>query len=463
MINNRNNKLVNKDGGKIKGIRGEILTFKADPFINDPEQCYDHLEDGLIIIQDGIILEVGNFCEVCEYYPELNDIDHYSDSIIMPGFIDCHIHYVQSPIIGSFGETLLEWLEQYTFPMESKYRDKEFSDNVAKIFFRQILEQGTTTANVFSTTFEESVDAFFEESQRYNTRMISGKVLQDRNLPEVLRDPDTDESIEITEKLLKKWHNNGRQLYAIIPRFAPTSTNRQMELAGNLYQKYKDEGVYLHSHLNEAEEEIDWVKQLFPESANYTELYNSFKMMDNRSVYAHCCLMKEEEWQLMHDSGSAAAHCPSSNLFLGDGEFKYWEAKDIKRPVKMGIATDVGGGTNFSILRQLNEAYKVAMLKKKNIDALKCFYLATRGGAQALDLENKIGSLAPGYEADIAVIDLKATEFIEWRLKFTDTLFEKLFVLISLALDNMNKATYVAGKKVFDRERTERFIYPDKL
>ena len=347
--------------------------------------------------------------------------------------------------------------------MESKYRDKEFSDNVAKIFFRQILEQGTTTANVFSTTFEESVDAFFEESQRYNTRMISGKVLQDRNLPEVLRDPDTDESIEITEKLLKKWHNNGRQLYAIIPRFAPTSTNRQMELAGNLYQKYKDEGVYLHSHLNEAEEEIDWVKQLFPESANYTELYNSFKMMDNRSVYAHCCLMKEEEWQLMHDSGSAAAHCPSSNLFLGDGEFKYWEAKDIKRPVKMGIATDVGGGTNFSILRQLNEAYKVAMLKKKNIDALKCFYLATRGGAQALDLENKIGSLAPGYEADIAVIDLKATEFIEWRLKFTDTLFEKLFVLISLALDNMNKATYVAGKKVFDRERTERFIYPDKL
>ena len=200
--------------------------------------------------------------------------------------------------------------------------------------------------------------------------MISGKVLQDRNLPEVLRDPDTDESIEITEKLLKKWHNNGRQLYAIIPRFAPTSTNRQMELAGNLYQKYKDEGVYLHSHLNEAEEEIDWVKQLFPESANYTELYNSFKMMDNRSVYAHCCLMKEEEWQLMHDSGSAAAHCPSSNLFLGDGEFKYWEAKDIKRPVKMGIATDVGGGTNFSILRQLNEAYKVAMLKKKNIVTL---------------------------------------------------------------------------------------------
>ena len=293
--------------------------------------------------------------------------------------------------------------------------------------------------------------------------MISGKVLQDRNLPDSLKDTDTQESILIAEKLLKKWHHHGRQLYAVIPRFAPTSTPTQLQLAGELYQRYIDQGVYMHTHLDEVQSEIDWVRELLPEMPNYTEVYKHFGLVDRLSVMAHCCIVREEEWEILHRSGCGVAHCPSSNLFLGDGEFKYWEAKNATRPLRVGIGTDVGGGTNFSIPRQLGEAYKVAMLQSKSLDALKSLYLATRGGAEVLHLENTIGSIAPGYEADIAVIDLKPSEFAEWRMKFTSTIFEKLFVLMTLGLNNMNKATYIAGRKVYDRNRESKWMYAKEL
>lgn len=456
-------KPINPNGGCLKGIRGQILTFKADPFFNKDEDCYDYLTDGLVVIQDGHILDVDNYNKIICNYPSLTDVDTYTDSVIMPGFVDCHVHYVQSPMLGSFGRTLLEWLNQYTFPTEAKFKDKAFADEVARIFFRQLLEQGTTTANVFSTTFAESVDAFFEESERYNTRMITGKVLQDRNLPDYLKDSSAEESIAVSEALLKKWHHRGRQLYAVIPRFAPTSTPEQLRLAGELYQRYKDQGVYIHTHLDEAQSENDWVAELFPERCNYTDVYHHFGLVDQRSIMAHCCLVSEEEWQTLSDCGTAAAHCPSSNLFLGDGEFKYWEAKQRQRPVKFGIGTDVGAGTNFSVIRQLGDAYKVAMLEARSLTAVQGFYLATRGGAETLSLDHCIGSIAPGYEADIAVIDLKPTEYAAWRMTFAKNIFEKLFILMTLGLDNMNKATYVAGRKVYDRDRAQRFKYPSDL
>lgn len=450
---------INTSGTALKGIRSQVLTFKADPFFNNKEECYDFYEDGLVVIQDGHILNVGNYKDMIKLYPSLSDIDTYEDSVVMPGFIDCHVHYVQSPMIGSFGDTLLNWLNQYTFPTEAKFNDKKFADDVARMFFRQLLEQGTTTANVFATSFPTSVDSFFEESERYNTRMISGKVLMDRNVPDNLKDKSAEESILETEQLLKKWHHRGRQLYAIIPRFAPTSTPKQLQLAGELYQRYIDQGVYMHTHLDEVQSEVDWVTQLFPDQPNYTEVYRHFGLVGRRSVMAHCCVVREEEWQTLHQCDCGVAHCPSSNLFLGDGEFKYWEAKDPQRPVKVGMGTDVGGGTNFSIPRQLNEAYKVAMLHNKNLDAVKSFYLATRGGAEALHLENTIGSIAPGYEADLAVLSLKPSEFAEWRMQFSKNIFEKLFVLMTLGLNNANVATYVAGNKVYDRNREQTHKY----
>ncbi len=454
---------INPEGSALKGVRGQVLTFKADPFLNNESECYDYYEDGMVVIQDGHILAVGPYSDLAPEYPELSDIDTYTDAVIMPGFIDCHVHYVQSPMIGSFGDTLLQWLNQYTFPTEAKFKDKKFADDVAKVFFRQVLEQGTTTANVFSTAFAESVDAFFEESERYNTRMISGKVLMDRNVPDAVKDESAEESILVSEQLLKKWHHRGRQLYAVIPRFAPTSSPKQLELAGQLYQRYIDQGVYMHTHLDEAQNEIDWVSQLFPEESNYTDVYKHYGLVDRRSVMAHCCIVREEEWQTLHDCQCGVAHCPCSNLFLGDGQFKMWEAKQQNRPVRVGMGTDVGGGTNFSIPRNLNEAYKVSMLQMKNINAVKAFYLATRGGAEALHLENTVGSLAPGYEADIAVLSLHPSEFAEWRMKFEDNIFDKLFVLMTLGLNNMNVATYVAGNKVFDRERSEQFKYASEF
>ncbi|MGL5682529.1 MAG: guanine deaminase [Marinifilaceae bacterium] len=455
---------VNPKGGEVKGIRGQIVTFTQDPFLNQPEKCYKHYEDGFIVIQDGKILDVGEFKDISGKYPMIKNIDHYTDSVIMPGFVDCHVHYVQSPMIGSFGDTLLDWLNNYTFPTEEKYADKAFADEVAKVFFKQILQQGTTTANVFSTSYATSVDAFFEESERYNTRMISGKVFMDRNVPDKLKDASAEESIAIAEDLLKKWHNRGRQLYAVIPRFAPTSTEKQMTMMGDLYQRHIDDGVYMHTHLNEAEGEVSWVAQLFPQFDNYTDVYKAYGLVDRHSIMAHSCLMKDEEWNTLYMAQCSCAHCPSSNLFLGDGEFQVWKAKDPQRPVRVGMGTDVGGGTNFSIPRQLNEAYKVSMLFQKNLSALHSFYLATRGGAEALHLEKSLGSIEPGFDADIAVLDLKASEFMEWRMQFTKDIFDKLFVLQTLALDNMNKATYVYGNKVFDRSRDgHEFMYANEF
>lgn len=450
---------VNPSGGKLKGVRGPILTFKADPFLCDGQDSYDYIEDGLVVMQDGRIIDVGDYSAVAPVYTSLKDIDTYEDALIMPGFIDTHVHYVQSPMIGSYGDSLLKWLNQYTFPTESKFCDKNFADEVARIFFREILRQGTTTANVFSTTFATSVDALFEESERYNARTITGKVLQDRNLPDSLRDKDTEQSIVIAEELLKKWHHRGRQLYAVIPRFAPTSTPLQLKLAGELYQRYIDQGVYMHTHLDEVQSEIDWVTQLFPDIPNYTEVYRHFGLVDRLSVMAHCCIVRPEEWDILHKYDCGVAHCPSSNLFLGDGEFKYWEAKEQSRPVRVGMGTDVGGGTNFSIPRQLGEAYKVAMLRSRSLAPLRCLYLATRGGAETLHLENTIGSIAPGYEADIAVLDLKPSEFAAWRMKFSDNIFDRLFVLVTLGLNNMNRATYVAGRKVYDSRREQQWLY----
>lgn len=454
---------VNPNGGPLKGVRGTILTYKDDPFLRTEDQCYDIYNDGLIVYQDGIVIEVGEYADIAPKYPNIGTVDEYKDAVILPGFVDCHVHYVQSPMIGSFGDTLLAWLNQYTFPTEGKFKDKAFADGVAKEFFKQILQQGTTTANVFATTFASSVDAFFEESERYNTRMISGKVLQDRNLPDYLKDESAEESVALSEQLLKKWHNKGRQLYAVVPRFAPTSTPEQLQLAGELYQRHIQEGVYMHTHLDEAYGELAWVNQLFPDAPNYTDVYKKYGLVDRHSIMAHCCLVREQEWVTLHECDCGVAHCPSSNLFLGDGEFKYWEAKNPRRPVRTGMGTDVGGGTNFSIVRQLNEAYKVAMLQMKNLDALKSFYLATRGGAEALHLEKTIGSIQPGYEADFAVLTLKPSQFVEWRMQFTETLFDKLFVLQTLALDNMNIATYVMGNKVYDANRDQKFMYADEF
>lgn len=446
-----------------RGIRGAALTFNHDPFLSSDTECYSYIEDALIVIEDGKIAAFGKYKDVIDRFPHLSAIDYFADSVIIPGLVDCHSHYVQLPMIGSCGDTLLEWLNEYTFPVEQRFSDKKYAQDIAKVFFKQILQQGTTTVNVFATTYPESVDAFFEESMHYGMRVICGKVLQDRNVPDKLRDRSAEDSIIVSERLLKKWHGRDRLLYAVIPRFAPTSTPLQLRLAGELYQQYAGQGVYMHTHLDEAENEIEWVKSLFPDARSYTDVYRRFNLLGNNSVMAHCCVVKEEEWQMLYDYGCSIVHCPSSNLFLGDGEFKYWEAKNPARPLNVGIGTDVGGGTNLSVLRQLGDAYKVAMLRGKSLDVKKSLYLATLGGASALRLSHRIGRVAEGYEADLAVINLVPSEFAEWRMQECSDIFEKLFVLLTLSPENLIRATYIGGKKVYDSSRDKAFLYADGI
>lgn len=424
-------------------LRGAVLTFTRDPFFNAPEDSYTFLEDGLVIIEDGRIVSAGPYSAQAAQGLQ---VDHHRDAIICPGFIDCHLHYPQTQMIGAYGEQLIEWLNTYTFVAEQDFADLDHARRVARVFLSELLSCGTTTASVYCTVHPQSVEAFFDMSSEAGTRMIAGKVLMDRNAPEALLDT-AEKAYQDSLRLLEKWHGNGRQLYCITPRFAPTSTPEQLQAAARLWREHP--GVYLQTHLSENVGELAWVRELFPEAKRYLDVYEKYELFGPRSIFGHCIHIDEQDFADFHRAGAAMAHCPTSNLFLGSGFFKLHEAKKKERPVKVGLGTDVGAGTSFSLLQTLNEAYKVAQMNQTRLNALQGFYLATRGGAEALDLADRIGSIAPGYEADLVVLDLKATPLMEFRQSFAKTLAEKLFVFMILGDDRAVRATYVAGRKVY--------------
>lgn len=426
-------------------IRGSALTFTADPFYNDPAKSYQYFEDALIVMDNGRIKSVA------DYKPEAAEdltVEHFPDAIICPGFVDCHLHYPQTQMIGAFGEQLIEWLTTYTFVAEQDFANLSHAQRVARVFLAELLRGGTTTAAVYCTVHPQSVEAFFETSSEFNTRMIAGKVLMDRNAPEALLD-SADSAYNDSRRLLEKWHNHGRQLYAVTPRFAPTSTPEELRAAARLWHENPD--TYLQTHLSENLGELAWVKELFPECDRYLDVYKKYNLIGPRSIFGHCIHLDAPDFADFNGSGAAMAHCPTSNLFLGSGFFKLYEAKKAVRPVQVGLGTDVGAGTSFSILRTLGEAYKVAQMNQTRLNSIQGFYLATRGGAEALDLGDRIGSIAPGFEADLVVLDLKATPLIEFRMEFAKTLAEKLFVFMTLGDDRAVQATYVAGRKVHHR------------
>lgn len=428
-------------------IRGSVLTFKKDPFFNEKKESYDYIDDALIVVENGKISSVRPYSAG---EAEGLAVQEYKDAIICPGFIDCHLHYPQTQMIGAFGEELIQWLNTYTFVAEQDFADPKHAQKVADVFLDELLRCGTTTAAVYCTVHPQSTAAFFEASARRNTRMIAGKVLMDRNCPEGLRDT-AEQGYEESLSLIKSWHNRGRQLYAVTPRFAPTSTPAQLKAAARLWHEHP--GVYLQTHLSENIGELAWVKELFPESKSYLDVYEQFELFGPRAIFGHCIHLEENDFRSFSQGSASMAHCPTSNLFLGSGFFKLYEAKKEERPVKLGLGTDVGGGTSFSILETLNEAYKTARMNQTRLDSIQGFYLATRGGAEALDLADKIGSIAPGYEADFIVIDLKATPLLEFRMEYAKSLEEKLFVLMTIGDDRAIKATYVAGDKKHSRER----------
>jgi guanine deaminase len=401
-----------------------------------------------MIIEDGAIYSL---CDASQGIKKLNSdvpVIEHPDSLIMPGFVDSHIHFPQTEVIAAYGEQLLQWLNKYTFPAESKFEDTTYAKDMAEQFLDELLRAGTTTALVFGTVHKQSVDAFFEACENRNLRMIAGKVMMDRNAPEHLTD-DPESSYADSKYLIEKWHNRGRLNYAITPRFAPTSSKEQLQKAGQLLYEYPD--IYMQTHLSENLDEVAWVKELFPESENYLDAYDRAGLLGRRSVFAHCIHLDDKEWQRMAESQSGIAFCPTSNLFLGSGLFNLNRA--VKENINVGLGTDVGGGTSFSILQTLNEAYKVLQMRGDTLSILKMFYLATLGGAETLDLSDKIGNFETGKEADFIILDKTCTPLIKMRLEKCTDFLEQLFVLGILGDDRAVRQTWSAGQKVHDRDQ----------
>ncbi|KQO31091.1 guanine deaminase [Pseudomonas chengduensis] len=429
----------------IKAYRAAILHSLADPAVVGVEQSYEYFEDGILLIENGKVAQVG---AAAELLPKLAgvEVQHYRDALITPGFIDTHIHYPQTGMIASYGEQLLDWLNTYTFPTERQFEDKAHASDVAAIFLKELLRNGTTTALVFGSVHPQSVDAFFEQADKLNLRMIAGKVLMDRNAPDYLT--DTAESGYAESKaLIERWHGKGRLHYAVTPRFAPTSTPEQLELAGKLLGEYPD--LYMHTHLSENRKEIEWVKALFPERKGYLDVYDHHKLIGPRAVFAHGVHLCEDECKRLAETGSAVAFCPTSNLFLGSGLFDLNKLE--AHGVRVGLGTDVGAGTSFSQLQSLNEAYKVMQLQGKKLDPFKSLYLATLGGANALYLDDKLGNFLPGKDADFLVLDYNATPLISYRMQQAKSLEERLFALTMLGDDRAVKETFAAGVSVHQR------------
>jgi guanine deaminase len=430
----------------VKAYRAAILHSIADPAVVGAEQSYEYFADGLLVIENGQVVRVGHAADLLAELKGV-EITEYQDALLTPGFIDTHIHFPQTGMIASYGQQLLDWLNTYTFPTEQQFADKAHAAEVAGIFLKELLRNGTTTALVFGSVHKQSVDAFFEAAEALNLRMIAGKVLMDRNAPDYLTDT-AESGYADSKELIERWHGKGRLHYAVTPRFAPTSTPQQLELAGKLFAEYPD--LYMHTHLSENRQEIEWVKALFPERKGYLDVYDHFKLIGARAVFAHGVHLCDEECQRLAQTGSAVAFCPTSNLFLGSGLFDLNKLE--AHGVRVGLGTDVGAGTSFSQLQSLNEAYKVMQLQGKKLDPFKSLYLATLGGAHALYLDDKLGNFLPGKDADFVVLDYNATPLISYRMQQAKTLSEKLFALTMLGDDRAIKETFAAGKSVHRRD-----------
>jgi guanine deaminase len=423
-------------------LRGQVLSFAAAP------GSYLHQEKGAVVIgDDGRLAWVGAATDLPEAYRALVAVD-YGDRLIMPGFIDTHVHYPQYRILAAPGRDLLDWLDRFTFPEEGRYADAYYAKRTAAIFLDRLAQHGTTAALAFSTVHRTSADALFAEAASRNMALVSGKTLMDRNAPDYLRD-DPESAARDTVELYQRWHGKGRARYAVTPRFAITSSEAQLRVCGDLLRDLP--GALLHSHLSESAPEMAAIARLYPNDRDYTAVYERFGLIGDRSIFAHGIHLSERECQVLHESGSSIIHCPTSNTFLGSGLLSMPHLMKPARPVALGIATDVGGGTSYSMLQTLGEAYKVQMLGGYRPSALDLFQLATRGNAAILQLDHEIGALEPGKWADIVVLDPRATPVMADRAALSESLEDMLFSLAILGDDRAVSATYVAGRKMHER------------
>jgi len=427
-------------------LRGPALTFRDNPFIVGDDAAMHYEPDALIVIQDGIIRNVGDYATLKSTLPADAAVTHYPDSLILPGFIDAHVHYPQLQVIGSFGTRLIDWLNKYTFVAEQQFADAAYAEQVADVFLAETLRAGTTTAAVYCTVHPESAVGFFRAAEKTGQRMIAGKVLMDRNAPAALTDT-AQSGYDDSRQLIETWHNRGRLMYAITPRFAPTSTPAQLEAAAALWREYPD--VYMQTHTSETVEELAWVSKLFPEHESYVDVYAHYGLTGPRAIFGHAIHLSDAEWQLLADSDSSIIHCPTSNTFLGSGFFDAVRATGPdtpQGPVRTGLATDVGGGTSLSMLKTMGEAYKIGQFAGHALSAPKAFWMATAGSARALHLQDRIGTIAVGAEADLVVLNLRSTPLIDFRMQHCESLAEALFIQMTLADERATRAVYIGGE-----------------
>ncbi|MET0682099.1 MAG: guanine deaminase [Casimicrobiaceae bacterium] len=423
----------------VLAFRGEILDFVGDPATLG-DIAHRHFADGVLLVRGGKVAAVGPAPAMLASIPADAVVTDYRGKLILSGFIDTHVHYAQTDIIASYGAQLLEWLEKYTFPAEARFADPKHARDVADFFVAELLRNGTTTAMVFATTHKASVDAIFEAARARSMRVIAGKVLMDRNVPEAVRDT-ADSGFDDSQALIAQWHGRERLAYAVTPRFAPTSTERQLDLCGRLLEEHPD--VFLQSHVAENVGEVAWVADIYPWSRSYLDVYDHFGLLRERAVYAHCIHLDATDRKRMADTGTAMSFCATSNLFLGSGLFDLRAAHECG--VRVGLGTDVGGGTTLSMLRTMEESYKVCQLAGQSLSPMQAFYLATLGGAAALYLEDRIGNFDVGKEADFVVLDPEATPLLARRMERTTTLAERLFAFMIMGDDRAVHATHVLG------------------
>jgi guanine deaminase len=422
-----------------RALRGSLLSFRDDPARGGG---YDFIEDGLLVVSGGRIERCGEAARLLPTLAPGTPLEDWRGRLILPGFVDCHTHYVQTDIVAAYGQSLLGWLERYAFPGERRFEDPEHAAATAEFFLDELLRNGTTTAMVFGSVHAASVDALFASAEARRLRIICGKVMMDRNCPQELCDRDS--GYAESAALLRRWHGKGRLGYAVTPRFAASSSRAQLDAAGALYREHP--GVFLQSHLAETRDEVALIRKLFPEQRSYADVYRHHGLLGPRAVYAHGIWLDDEERRELAAAGAAIAFCPGSNLFLGSGLFDL-DAADAAG-VRVGLGSDVGAGTRFSLLHVMAEAYKTARLAGRSLEPLRAFYLATLGGARALGLDEHIGSFAPGKEADCVVLDPRATPLLARRSGACEALEERLFVLMMLGDERAVAATYVLGEKV---------------
>ena len=431
-------------------VRGQLLHFLADPGMGDDPAAWQFFDDGGLWIRDGRIQAAGPWAALTAALPpgvgESATVHDYRGHLVLPGFVDCHLHYPQAGVIASYGRQLLDWLNDYVFPAEARFADASEAERSAAFVVDRLLAHGTTTASVFATVHPHSVDAFFAAAEARGLRMLCGKVLMDRNCPPDLRDTAAG-GIADSLHLIERWHGSGRLRYSLTPRFAPTSSPEQLRLCGELLASQP--GLHLQTHLAENPCELDWVKQLFPTRGSYLDVYQHYGLAGPRSLHAHCIHLDAAERRSLAAGGAAAAFCPGSNLFLGSGFFNLDASREAG--LRVGLATDIGAGTGFSLLRALAQAYEVGQALGAPLPALRGFYLATLGGARALYLDDCIGSFQPGREADFIALDWAATPELAWRMERCQTLAERLFALMMLGDERCVVATHVMGEAALVR------------